>query len=151
MSHMSVAACIVCTYGACLCVLKVYVHNVLVMITIFLRRVVPVGRFSSVRGISSRVSSADLDERRRRMLYHSKQRGCLELDLIMGTFAEKYLPVLGESDVEDYAKILDEETPDLFKWVSGQTAMPNDLQSLPVMQLLLRHINENHPSVFQDQ
>ena len=85
------------------------------------------------------------------MLYHSKMRGWLELDLIMGTFAERYLPNLGEKDLEDYATILEEENPDLFKWISGQIPPPDHLKSLPVLQLLLKHVNENHPSTFQNK
>jgi succinate dehydrogenase flavin-adding protein (antitoxin of CptAB toxin-antitoxin module) len=100
---------------------------------------------------AARLSSADLEERRRRMLYHSKQRGWLELDLILGTFAEKYLSTLGPRDIDDYALILEEENPDMFKWLSGQMAIPENLKSLPVMDLLLKHIHENHPSTFQNQ
>jgi len=85
------------------------------------------------------------------MLYHSKQRGWLELDLILGTFAEKYLSTLGPRDIDDYALILEEENPDMFKWLSGQMAIPENLKSLPVMDLLLKHIHENHPSTFQNQ
>lgn len=85
------------------------------------------------------------------MLYHSKMRGWLELDLIMGTFAERYLATLPEQDLADYAKILDEENPDLFKWVSGQDAVPDHLKELGVVQLLLKHVNENHPSTFRNK
>ena len=100
---------------------------------------------------ASRLSSADLEEKRRRMLYHSKQRGWLELDLILGTFAEKYLASLGPKDIDDYALILEEENPDMFKWLSGQIPIPDNLKDLPVMDLLLKHIHENHPSTFQNQ
>ena len=100
---------------------------------------------------ASRLSSADLEEKRRRMLYHSKQRGWLELDLILGTFAEKHLATLGAKDIEDYALILEEENPDMFKWLSGQIPVPENLTNLPVMKLLLQHIHENHPSTFENQ
>ena len=100
---------------------------------------------------SGRLSSADLEERRRRMLYHSKQRGWLELDLIFGTFAEQYLNKLEERDVLDYERILEEENPDLFKWLSGQSPVPGQFKAMPVMDLLLKHIHKNHPSTFQNQ
>ena len=100
---------------------------------------------------ATRLSSSDLEEKRRRMLYHSKQRGWLELDLILGTFADQNLAKLSEVDVMDYALILEEENPDMFKWMSGQTPIPDHLRDLPVMKTLLKHINENHPSTFQNQ
>lgn len=99
----------------------------------------------------TRLSSSELEGQRKRMLYHSKMRGWLELDLIMGTFGERYLPTLSEKDLEDYAKVLDEENPDLFKWISGQVGAPDHLKELPVVQLLLKHVNENHPSTFQNK
>ena len=82
------------------------------------------------------------------MLYHSKQRGWLELDLILGSFAEKYLPSMTDSDVDDYATLLEEETPDMFKWMSGQGPVPPELAALPVTQQLLGYIQETHASVF---
>ena len=85
------------------------------------------------------------------MLYHSKQRGWLELDLILGTFAEQNLAKLNERDVLDYEKILEEESPDLFKWLSGQVPIPDEFKGMPVLQMLLKHCHENHPSTFQNQ
>ncbi len=108
-------------------------------------------RWFSVASVqTSRLSSADLEKRRREVLYHSKQRGWLELDLILGTFSEKYLASLTAEEVDEYEKILEEENPDMFKWISGQTAVPEHLRS-DLMNRLLRHVNENHPSVFQNQ
>jgi succinate dehydrogenase flavin-adding protein (antitoxin of CptAB toxin-antitoxin module) len=85
------------------------------------------------------------------MLYHSKQRGWLELDLILGTFAEEHLAKLPEKDVLDYEKVLEEENPDLFKWVSGQTPVPDEFRHMHVVDLILRHVNEEHPETFQNQ
>jgi succinate dehydrogenase flavin-adding protein (antitoxin of CptAB toxin-antitoxin module) len=85
------------------------------------------------------------------MLYHSKQRGWLELDLILGTFADQNLGKLSDSEIRDYQKILDEENPDMFKWMSGQIPIPDHLKDLPVMKLIIKHVNENHPETFQNQ
>lgn len=85
------------------------------------------------------------------MLYHSKQRGWLELDLILGTFSEAHLAKLPEKELLDYATILEEENPDLFKWLSGQIPVPSEFKDMPVVELLLKHIHENHPQTFQNQ
>jgi succinate dehydrogenase flavin-adding protein (antitoxin of CptAB toxin-antitoxin module) len=100
---------------------------------------------------NQRLSSSELEEKRRRMLYHSKQRGWLELDLILGTFADQHLAKLSEKDVLDYENVLEEENPDLFKWLSGQSPIPQEYKEMEVVKLLLKHIHENHPGTFQNQ
>ena len=105
--------------------------------------------FSTTAG--KRLSSSELEEKRRRMLYHSKQRGWLELDLILGTFADQHLANLSEKDVLDYESVLEEENPDLFKWLSGQAPIPAEYKDMEVIKLLLKHVHENHPETFQNQ
>jgi succinate dehydrogenase flavin-adding protein (antitoxin of CptAB toxin-antitoxin module) len=100
---------------------------------------------------NQRLSSSELEEKRRRMLYHSKQRGWLELDLILGTFADQHLATLSEKDVLDYEHVLEEENPDLFKWLSGQSPIPQEYKEMEVVKHLLKHIHENHPETFQNQ
>jgi antitoxin CptB len=107
--------------------------------------------FFSSSSVGQRLSSSELEEKRRRMLYHSKQRGWLELDLILGTFAECHLAKLAEKDVVDFEKILEEENPDLFKWLSGQSPVPSEFKEMDVLKLLMKHVNENHPETFQNQ
>jgi succinate dehydrogenase flavin-adding protein (antitoxin of CptAB toxin-antitoxin module) len=123
------------------------------MLTIVRNRLVSKVRVSAPFFSSSahRLSSSDLEEKRRRMLYHSKQRGWLELDLILGTFAEEHLKKLPEKDVLDYETILEGENPDLFKWLSGQSPVPEEYRNMHVVDLLLKHINQNHPETFQNQ
>ena len=70
------------------------------------------------------------------------------MDLIFGTFADQRLATLSEADLIDYKKVLIEENPDLFKWMSGQVPPPDHLKDLPVVKQLMAHINENHPSTF---
>jgi len=78
---------------------------------------------------------AERDEaRRKRMIYRSKQRGWLEADILMGSFAVKYVPTLSDRDLDDYEVILSVETIDIFNYVSGKDTPPDHLKDLPVMR-----------------
>jgi antitoxin CptB len=57
-------------------------------------------------------TSADLDPRRRRLLYRAWHRGIREMDLIMGRFAD--------------AEIGDLSDRDLFKWLTGEAETPSN-------------------------
>ncbi|CAG9467709.1 unnamed protein product [Pedinophyceae sp. YPF-701] len=61
------------------------------------------------------------------MLYRSKQRGFLELDLLVGKWAERNLDELPEDELIDMENLLAEENPDLWKWLSSQSPAPQDV------------------------
>ena len=74
--------------------------------------------------------------RKKQLLYRSKQRGWLELDLIMGTWAERHIPVLSDVELQQYEAIVRRENPDLMKWLIEKTPVPEDVLS-PIMQRLI--------------
>ncbi len=76
------------------------------------------------------------DVRRKRMIYRSKQRGWLEVDILLGSWAAKNVPHLTHDEMDEYEKILSEETIDIFNYVSGKDTLPDHLQGLKVMQRL---------------
>jgi len=56
-----------------------------------------------------------LDARRKKLLYRSKERGMLETDLLLGTFALKHLHTLNETQLQQYEALLDAIDPDLYQ------------------------------------
>jgi succinate dehydrogenase flavin-adding protein (antitoxin of CptAB toxin-antitoxin module) len=49
------------------------------------------------------------------------QRGWLEADILMGAWAAKYVPGLTEPQLDEYEVILNEETIDVFNFITGKS------------------------------
>lgn len=86
---------------------------------------------------NSHMATVETDEaRRKRMIYRSKQRGWLEADLLMGSWAVKHVPSLSLEELDEYEVLLKEETIDIYNYISGKDALPPHLQNLSVMKKL---------------
>ncbi|KAK3119065.1 hypothetical protein QOZ80_9BG0713060 [Eleusine coracana subsp. coracana] len=87
------------------------------------------------------------DESRRRLVnrlvYRSKQRGFLELDLVLGNWVEQHVHAMDEANIRALLQVLDLENPDLWKWLSGQEQPPEDLNSNLVFSAIKSKISEN--------
>eukprot|EP00428_Durinskia_dybowskii_P075010 CAMPEP_0170412596 /NCGR_PEP_ID=MMETSP0117_2-20130122/31059_1 /TAXON_ID=400756 /ORGANISM="Durinskia baltica, Strain CSIRO CS-38" /LENGTH=168 /DNA_ID=CAMNT_0010670309 /DNA_START=68 /DNA_END=574 /DNA_ORIENTATION=- len=87
--------------------------------------------------IEATMNSAERDfARRKRMIYRSKQRGWLEADILMGSWAVQYVPTLTEPQLDEYELILNEETIDIFNFITGKDALPPRLENLSLMKEL---------------
>ena len=68
------------------------------------------------------VPEGDEYGRHRRLIYRSKQRGWLELDLLLGEFALFQLPAYTGAQLDLWEEVLDVENPDLYKYLTLQVA-----------------------------
>ncbi|KAJ7534276.1 hypothetical protein O6H91_13G087400 [Diphasiastrum complanatum] len=90
--------------------------------------------------------NADFEARRRflnRILYRSRQRGFLELDLLLGKWAEDNIQDLHDEQLEALVEVLDVENPDLWKWLTGQEGAPESLTSNIVFQAIKKQVSDN--------
>lgn len=78
---------------------------------------------------------APLEIRKRRLVYRSKQRGWLEVDLLLGTFATEYVPKMSEEEMDQYEDILNQETIDIFQYVTAAEEPPEYLKT-PMLEKL---------------
>lgn len=72
----------------------------------------------------SSVSSQSLDPQQKKLLFRAWHRGTREADLLMGRFAEDFLPTASQADVDLFEELLAENDPDIFDWVTGKEALP---------------------------
>lgn len=62
------------------------------------------------------------------------------MDLLVGMWAEKHVPRMDAAQLKAMEEVLDQENPDLFKWLTGQESaseamMANPAFKVPVLQL----------------
>jgi len=80
----------------------------------------------------SMLSSAALDERRRRILFRAWRRGMREMDLVMGRFADANLPTMSEGELDAFERLLDASDPEALAWIIGEAATPPEFDT-PLM------------------
>ena len=92
------------------------------------------------RPFSTIPTLGEVEKRRKKLLWRAKCRGWLELDVLMGTFAEKKLPEYGDDKMDLLEEILELENPDLFKWFTGQAPVPEEIGDNPVLVDMMQFV-----------
>lgn len=87
----------------------------------------------------SPAAGTGLDARRRKILFRSWHRGMLEMDLIMGRFADAMLASLAETELDDLEKLLEAEDREVLGWVIGEIATPHDYDTLVLRKIRAYH------------
>jgi antitoxin CptB len=73
---------------------------------------------------ASMLSSAALDARRRKILFRAWRRGMREMDLVMGRFADLYLPDMTEAELDEFERLMEAPDPEVLSWITGETPTP---------------------------
>jgi antitoxin CptB len=89
-------------------------------------------------------SSADLDVRRRRILFRAWHRGIREMDLIMGRFADAEIGTMPEAELDEFERLIEVPDRDLFRWITGEDDTPENYDT-PVLRRLKSFHTHNSP------
>lgn len=74
-------------------------------------------------------SSNGLDGRRKRLKFRLWHRGIREMDLVLGGFADAELAGLNDSDLAEVESWLDVPDQQMFAWVNGAEAVPDEVDT----------------------
>lgn len=84
------------------------------------------------------MSEETIENKRKRLIFRSWHRGTREMDLIMGSFADQFIPQMQEDDLALYDEILTYSDPDLYNWITGKEDAPaNHINN--VLEKLIAH------------
>ena len=78
----------------------------------------------------------DIDKRRKRLTYRCWHRGTKELDLLIGSFADRHLADMDEAQLDHFETLLEIPEPVLFDWLTGVYEPPPEYD-FDVTRLLL--------------
>ena len=62
----------------------------------------------------------NITHRRQKLRFRSWHRGTREMDMILGTFADRYIQDFTEEELDDYEELLCCSDPDLYNWYTGK-------------------------------
>lgn len=78
-----------------------------------------------------------------RLLYRSRQRGFLELDLVLGKWVEDNIYSMDVNGIKALINVLDLENPNLWKWLTNQEQPPEAVKTNPVFSTLHEKVMNN--------
>lgn len=78
-----------------------------------------------------------------RLVYRSKQRGLLELDLVLGKWVEENIHSMDETAIKSLVQVLDLENPTLWRWLTGQEQAPEEVIANPVFSAIREKVKSN--------
>ena len=72
----------------------------------------------------STISSAGLDERRRRTLFRAWHRGMREMDIIYGKFADAQIAALSDAELDQLEALMELPDRDVLMFMTGEADTP---------------------------
>ncbi|KAG8991859.1 succinate dehydrogenase assembly factor 2 [Tulasnella sp. 427] len=81
----------------------------------------------------------DVDTLRARLVYQSRKRGNLEMDLIFSTFAKENLATMSEEELKEFDKLMDEPDWDTYYWCTRKREPPARWADSPLLAKLRKH------------
>lgn len=81
-----------------------------------------------------------LQQKKARLTYQSRKRGMLENDLLLSTFAAKFLESMNEEQTHLYDQLINGPTNDwdIYYWATGNKPTPKEYDT-PIMDMLKHH------------
>ena len=74
------------------------------------------------------------------MIYRSKQRGWLEVDILLGSWAAENIPLLTKAELDDFEEVLKEETVDMYNFLTAKVELPIHLESNLIMKRIMKDV-----------
>mmetsp|Transcript_46236 Transcript_46236/g.74364 ORF Transcript_46236/g.74364 Transcript_46236/m.74364 type:complete len:149 (-) Transcript_46236:116-562(-) len=83
----------------------------------------------------------ELDTRRKKALWRCRQRGWVEIDLLMGNWASEAIPRMSSEELDQLEVIIAQENPNLLNWLLGHDDVPKELDN-EVMRSMKKFVTD---------
>lgn len=70
-----------------------------------------------------------IENKRKRLIFRSNHRGTKEMDILLGSFANRHVPEFSEDQLGDFDRLLEENDPNLYNWITGKEEPPEELKT----------------------
>jgi len=80
-------------------------------------------------------TTANLDPRRKRILFRAWHRGTREMDLLMGRYAEAAVDTMSDDDLTTFEALIEVPDRDLFAWITNKEEVASNYDT-PIYQAL---------------
>ncbi|KAI7870046.1 Flavinator of succinate dehydrogenase-domain-containing protein, partial [Spinellus fusiger] len=90
-----------------------------------------------------------LETKRARLVYQARKRGILETDLLLSTFANKYLGQFTMEQLVEFDKLMDEPDWDIFYWATEKKVLPERWVDSKVLAMLKAHAKNKNKVVLR--
>jgi antitoxin CptB len=65
-------------------------------------------------------TTANLDPRRKRILFRAWHRGMREMDILMGRYAEAMIDSMSDAELAEFEALIEVLDRDLLAWITGE-------------------------------
>jgi succinate dehydrogenase assembly factor 2 len=83
----------------------------------------------------------NLDIRRKRLIYRSKQRGWLEVDLLLGTYASEHVHTFVHDELNQFEAFVNLETIDIYNIITLRLDIPEHMKT-PTQDSVIERIQK---------
>lgn len=73
--------------------------------------------------------------RRKRLAFRARHRGIKEADMLLGAFADRWLPEMTAADLDWFEELMLEQDVDILAWAFRSVAVPEPLQGRMMQRL----------------
>ncbi|WP_026380850.1 FAD assembly factor SdhE [Afifella pfennigii] len=88
------------------------------------------------------IAEENIDTRRRRAYFRAWRRGTREMDLLVGRFADAFLPQCDAAGLAEFEALLALPDPALYAFVTGREEVPPNHDSQTLRSLIAHHRRE---------
>ncbi|CAB9530576.1 Flavinator of succinate dehydrogenase [Seminavis robusta] len=83
---------------------------------------------ANASGSGTSTQDLELEIRRKRLIYRAKQRGWLEVDILLGAWASENVPQLEGDELDQFEDFCNEETIDIYNIITLRLDVPDHMK-----------------------